>query len=283
METLALARATWGQIPPTADLDAVWSTVGPRLNLIVTAAQYRAANDGARYVAAALDGQGIAADLAATPNPRALVGVASDGRTLASLLYQPLYAAKQGIANGLDPAMALDAARYGLDRIVTTQVADAARVSAGVALTATPAAGGYTRMLNLPSCGRCIVLAGRFYRWNAGFARHPTCDCRHVPTSRASADASRTDARHAFGTMTEAEQNKAFTVDGARAIRDGADPARVINARRGMTTAGGLKATTSQTSRRDRSQRLMPESIYQIAGNDRDLALRMLRQGGYIL
>src|SRR5690606_23965723 len=33
----------------------------------------------------------------------------------------------------------------------------------------------YVRMLTPPSCSRCTVLAGRWYRKNAGFARHPGC------------------------------------------------------------------------------------------------------------
>ena len=47
--------------------------------------------------------------------------------------------------------------------------------------TATRKNVGYVRMLNPPSC-RCSVLAGRFYRWNNGFLRHPKCDCVHVQT-----------------------------------------------------------------------------------------------------
>lgn len=35
---------------------------------------------------------------------------------------------------------------------------------------------GYVRMLTPPSsCDRCVILAGRWYRWNQGFERHPMC------------------------------------------------------------------------------------------------------------
>jgi hypothetical protein len=34
---------------------------------------------------------------------------------------------------------------------------------------------GYIRLLTPPSCARCVILAGRFYRWSDGFKRHPNC------------------------------------------------------------------------------------------------------------
>lgn len=101
--------------------------------------------------------------------------------------------------------------------------------------------------------------------------------------------------------MDEAEQDRVFGKAGAQAIRDGADIARVVNARRGMTTAAdpsgrrrlvrderGLFTTTEATTRRGRlpgqvaGARLMPESIYEIAKGDRDEAIRLLRAHGYI-
>lgn len=116
--------------------------------------------------------------------------------------------------------------------------------------------------------------------------------------------------------MSRQEQDKVFTKAGAKAIRDGADVARVVNARRGaagLTPASkrlteaekqaarrGLDRGRLQTTRiagRDlfltseavtrrgvnRPVRLMPESIYQVAGDDREMAIRLLRIHGYIL
>jgi hypothetical protein len=34
---------------------------------------------------------------------------------------------------------------------------------------------GWIRVLDPPSCGRCAILAGRFYKWSDGFLRHPNC------------------------------------------------------------------------------------------------------------
>lgn len=60
--------------------------------------------------------------------------------------------------------------------------------------------------------------------------------------------------------------------------------ARVVNARRGMYTAGGQQLTTEATTRRGigRRVRLMPEEIYRIAGDDRAGAVHLLRAHGYL-
>jgi hypothetical protein len=112
-------------------------------------------------------------------NPSAFGGVTSDGRTLEGLLYAAVPHTKTLIAGGMDPGLALKQGGKFLTTLTRTQVADAGRGAAGVD-TATRRNTGYVRMLNPPSCSRCSVLAGRFYRWNAGFNRHPKCDCIHV-------------------------------------------------------------------------------------------------------
>ena len=35
--------------------------------------------------------------------------------------------------------------------------------------------GGYVRMVQAGACSRCVVLAGKWYRKNQGFQRHPGC------------------------------------------------------------------------------------------------------------
>lgn len=184
-----------------------------------------------------------------------------------------------------------------LEAVAASVVIDAARAAETAATTAYPEVDGYVRMLNPPSCSRCVVLAGRFYRWNDGFSRHePTCDCRHIPVSEAIAGDLTVNPSRYFWSLTRAEQDKTFTAAGAQAIRDGADINQVVNARRGMRKAqvGGrdvLVSTEGTTRRglanRDRtgrssSVRLMPESIYEIAGDDRDEAIRLLRLAGFI-
>lgn len=305
--TLALIRAAWARMG--SDFDGSWESVAPVLTVVVMRAQAAAAESGAGYVGDALEEQGVDAVPLGQVVPAAFVGVASDGRRLDSLLSGAVVHAKAAVVGGADVAPALAAGGVWLDMVVQTQVADAARGAAGVGIAVRPTV-GWTRMLNLPSCSRCVVLAGRFFRYNQGFQRHPRCDCRHIPTSEAGAGDVRTDSREYFDSLSEAEQDRVFTNAGARAIRDGADIGQVVNARRGMATAVGpsgrrhlvrrdvfgqqLFVTNEGVSRRGVAgrvrlerrgraggPRLMPESIYEIA-EDRDDAIRLLRVHGYI-
>lgn len=296
------ATALWSQVDPNA-VSASWAALAPRLTVTVAAAQLLAAAQADRYVTAALDEQGIPSDTDARIAPRAFAGVASDGRDLGTLLEQPAIAAKVALAGGqaVDAALATGLAR--LVRIVGTQVADAGRGAESVATVTRPRADRYVRMLTLPSCSRCAVLAGRIYRLQDAFQRHPLCDCRHVPTAEDVAGDLRTDALAAVrsGRVT------GLSVADRQAIADGADVGQVINARRGMstTTAYGrrLKTTTEGTTVRGvagqrlggpaaktpgaryrsvKAPRLRPEEIYRQADGRGD-ALRLLRLNGYLL
>jgi len=167
---------------------------------------------------------------------------------------------------------------------------------------------GYVRMMNAPSCSRCVVLAGKFYKRNAGFARHPRCDCRHIPSTESLAGDMTVDPVAYFDSLTKAEQDKTFGAAGGEALRSGANMGQVVNARRGMTTAqvGGRKilTTTEGTTRRGIAYRemgvnratdiktagqrysrtvrprLMPETILQVS-TDRADYLRLLASNGY--
>lgn len=63
------------------------------------------------------------------------------------------------------------------------------------------------------------------------------CDCRHIPCTEDVADDLRTDPKAYFDSLSESEQSRIFTKSGAKAIRDGADMGRVVNARRGMSSS----------------------------------------------
>lgn len=268
-----------------ARLDASWAGVADQMMALVTGGQYLAASTADPYTAATLTAQQIDPAAEGTLNPRAFAGVASDGRQLASLLYEPIIRAKTVIGRGGSTDRALTAGRLSLDQIVRTQIADAGRVAAGTSLAARPAATGYVRMVVGKTCSRCIVLAGKPFRWNAGFKRHPRCDCVHIPTRENLAGTLITDPKQIFQSMSAAEQDKAFTKAGAQAIREGADIGQVVNARRGMYSAGGIDYTRESTTRRGVAPgraRLMPESIYRRAAGNRDEAIRLLRSHGYL-
>lgn len=296
------AARLWRQVD-RADIARSWADLVPRLLVALVAAQRASAGASDAYVAAALAEQGVDVGLVGV-NALALSGVASDGRNLGTLLAQPIVTSKVALARGGTAARAMAAGQGALQMIVATQVADAGRVADGVALTAQRSATGYVRMTVGKTCSRCLILAGMRFQWNAGFRRHPRCDCRHVPVAEDVPGDVRTDPKAAFQSMTREEQDRVFTKAGAQSIREGADLGQVVNARRGMNTAAsgrlvrndaGLFVTGEGATRRGfagkrlgapsggRAVRVMPESIYELAAGDRGEAVRLLRQHGYLI
>lgn len=315
--TLAASRRVWRGM--SADFDSSWRQVGPRLVMLATGAQFAAATQGVEYVPRVLAETDQPDRPEGDVSARAIAGVASDGRDLNSLLYGAVTTAKSAVPSSSNPQEALAAGGRWLDMAVQTVVADAARDAVSVGIAARPQISGYVRMLNLPSCSRCALLAGKFFRWNDGFLRHPRCDCRHIPASEDIADDFTTDPRKAI----EAGQVRGLTRAERAAIDDGADIGQVINARRGMTTTriGGrdIQVTTEGTTRRGvafralsnrgsvtesagtatritssgpqeraitrtraRAPRLTPEAIYGVADGRED-AIRLLRANGYLI
>lgn len=174
--TLGLVRREWRAMGD--DLDASWARVGPRVALLTASAQLGAATAGDAYVADALEAQGQSVEPVAQVNPRALVGVASDGRSLEQLLYSAVVHARTAKVDTLPQR--LDVGRMWLDRIVHTQVADAGRDAAKVAVTMRPRV-KWVRIVTPPCCQRCAILSGRVYEFSHGFQRHPQCDCTMLP------------------------------------------------------------------------------------------------------
>lgn len=158
-----------------SDLVGSWREAAAQLLVSVSGAQLLAAKEADSYLDDVLGEQDIDPAGNGKLIPRSLAGIASDGRTLDTLLEQPIIATLTAIGGGAPVDTALATGYSSLDMIVRTQVADAGRVADQVALTARPEAGGYTRMVVGRTCSRCIILGGRFYRWNAGFKRHPRC------------------------------------------------------------------------------------------------------------
>lgn len=205
----------------------------------------------------------------------------------------------------------------GLDLFVQSEIIAAGADAASVEIAAGNEWTNYVRVLHLPSCDRCVILAGRIYRDLDGFPRHPNCDCQHWPVeSWAEAEAAGlvTDPQVAFDRdqIKTRRKNKktgvyelrdSLSVADMQAIRDGADIQEVVNAKRGggtrprgMTNAitpeifgRTVKATLEGTTRRAAWRkahpnlpiRLRPESIYEHA-KDREDVLRLLRLYGYI-
>lgn len=258
--TLGLTRSLWRLMDP-ADMDRSFASVSGRLVQVVTSAQLGAARNGSAYVGPTLDvlGQSAAAD--ALVRPQGFAGIASDGRSIVTLLEGAKIRAKR--------AQSLDAGGAWLDMAVHTQVQDAGRMAASVDSFTRPGV-GWVRAVNPPCCQRCAVLAGK-YSAPTAFARHPRCDCFAVPT---------TDPRSLTMTEVEPGQVKDLTAAQRKAIADGGDMGRVINSHRaGKRSKDGM--TTTELAKRGR-QRLTPEAIYRVAAT-RDEALRRLRENGYLI
>ena len=284
--TSRAGRRAWSRVDERW-ISESWAEALREFEAVITAAQVRAATYGAEYGAAALAEQGLYTPPNAFVRPAGFADISPDGRPLRGLLYSPATTAKSLIAEGASTSGALAAAGGRLDRILKSILSDTSRQAAGVDLAARPRV-GYVRQLVGKSCPDCLILAGRYYRWNEGFDRHPGDDCVHVPTTEAAASGVTVDPYAHFNAMSAAEQDEFWGAANAKAIRDGADIYQVHNAKRGMTKTGIF--TTEGTTRRGRAslglargqRRLTPEGIYQMYP-DRADALRALEQHGYVL
>ena len=285
-------RRAWKQVS-TDYISQSWTEQVGTLLQTVTTQQTVAAASSILSASMTIAEQGSWSAPSAFADPSAFSGFAADGRDLDGLLYSPATRAKKLIGGGMSVSNAMDRAGSWLSTLLTTTVADAARQAQGVT-TATRAGTGYVRMTTPPSCKDCIILAGKFFRWNTGFQRHPGCDCVHVPTqvtstAEAYANGLMDDPYELFGRLSDEEQEKLFGAANARAIRDGADIFQVVNSKRGLSSTGLF--TTEGTTRRGNAARLLqpgqrratPELIYRWAGNDHTEALRLLQQHGYVL
>ncbi|MFD5916182.1 hypothetical protein ACFVYP_07020 [Kitasatospora sp. NPDC058201] len=310
--TAEAVQAIWRTVDPGA-LDESWLATGQLLVRAVTAGQAQAVAPADAYVEAVIAADGAVSEAGGRVAADAFVGRAADGRSLTSLLYEPFIETRWRLAAGQTAPEALQGGLASLVRKAATEVPDAGREATGVSLAGNRRTRGYVRVLNSPSCARCAVLAGREYAFNQGFARHPRCDCVHMPITRRTAFRGRTvNVSDYFNSLSRAEQDRIFTVHGAQAIRDGADINAVVNARRGMYTAEAygqkLRSTYDATTARgaffrsewlrarergliprslDRRQfrltthRLLPEEIYKRA-DSRDELISMLRRYGYL-
>lgn len=307
---LAVTRE-WRKLNTGALTESWDGGIGRRIMVLTSAAQLAAAEGADPFVTAAMALQGLdPTDTQGAFVAETLAGVASDGRPLSSLLYQPIIGVKEQLAAGSTLEDTMDVGLGALERILETQVADAGRVGVSVASMTRPAIQWYVRTLTPPSCGRCAILAGKITSVEQAFLRHPRCDCLNTPIGdrRLGRELARSPMEY-FDSLSTLEQNRTFTRAGARAIRDGADIFQVVNARRGMSTAGSFVTGSGETAVTHRgktisgqftsegmtrrglasqglrstpgARRLTPEAIYALA-SDRAEILRLLRRFGYV-
>jgi hypothetical protein len=226
-------------------------------------------------------------------SPAPFAGVSALGYPISEPLVATIDARVPAPVEALPPPWWADSTLFqaAVTQLIASEVQDAAR-SAGQAEMYAQGHERYVRILVPPSCKRCTVLAGRIYKTDEPFDRHPGCDCTNEPV------ASLQDAldRGLVVTPEDAFERgwiRDLTEAETQAIRDGADVTTVINSASGISTAEvngrRLKVTKYGTTRRAAWRkknpslpvRLRPESIYKIAA-DREDALRLLRLYGYL-
>ncbi|MFJ9318798.1 VG15 protein [Streptomyces globisporus] len=300
-------QALWSDVPADRILSALQGETGRAILNAVIAGQLSAAQGASAFVSGAMLAQGVTAEAAGAVNAGRLAGLAMDGRPLATLLYLPAQTTAQALAMGLpaDAAMARGMAQMSM--LAATTIADTSRTATQVAMTAEPRCVSYVRVVKLPACSRCIILAGRQYSYSEGFRRHPKCDCGMEPMSDAEWRSRETakSPDDLYRSMTPEERHKRFGASGVAAMDNGADMGQVVNARRGMdTTATGKKVSTEGTTRkgiggkaldsgfdkanatsryaRSKEARLMPEQILKNAHGNRELQIALLKKHGYI-
>lgn len=266
------------------DIDGSWLTIRDQTVEAVVAGQIRSAAASEIFLARVLVEAGVTATAEVSVPAIAYAGYTSAGLPVDTVLDTAPLRVKQSLLGG---ATLADAMASGLARLLligATETQDAGRGAMAVNMGLERRISGYERKVRLPACGRCTILAGRLYKWNQGFSRHPHCDCVHIPvTSGEWSDAEPENTPdQLFSKMSKADQEKAFTKDGAEAIRFGADPGKVVNARRGMTSPGD-EFTTAGVRGRQIPTRLSPQGIAQQAGSDRQKLQQLLDENGYLI
>lgn len=248
------------------DFDESWSTVRPQAVSILETGRRAAVANAVPYTAAVLAETGQVHPAVGALAPAAFLATAPDGRDIASLLDESVVKAKVAVAGGATADDALRLAGRWMSMVSLTTIADTRRMVYQADIIQRPTLTGYVRMLNMPSCDRCIMLAGKWFRWNEGFQRHPRCDCTHIPGAENVVGDARTDPYLAFKSMSPDEQERVFGRSEARALREGADIYKVVN----------------QKARKLPTANSAIDKIYRNAGT-RTNAIRMLTDQGFIM
>lgn len=233
--TVSRALRMWQQFR-VDNLDLSWALHAEQLIALVTDAQRRAAEASTPYVNAlqAADGLPPVGSIASA----SFSGVVLDGREVGPAMFGAVTTAKTLIGGGRPPAEAFTVAASFLATVVSSAVQDMGRQSdlvAGVPANRL----AYIRVVRAGACSRCAILAGKRTS-REGFLRHPNCQCGVAPVLRSGQvpDGFFQSPEEYFESLSPAEQDRVFTNAGAEAIRAGANPVKVVNARRGAYGIG---------------------------------------------
>lgn len=182
-------QAIWRTLTPDTVEDALQDEAGAMIAAAVLAGQLNVADSAAAYIAAQMTAQGASPLPDATLVSAAFAGLSPGGGPLESLLYLPAIGVQRRIAAGLDPEEAMVGGLADMSMYTATAIADAARTADQVGMATTRSCVAYMRVVQLPACSRCIVLAGQMYPHSEGFLRHPNCFPAGVSVSGPSARA----------------------------------------------------------------------------------------------
>lgn len=228
----------WRRFDPQ-QLDLGWELYGQRLVDEAVAAQVEAAKQSNRYMAS------VAVAVGQNPGPKvvpeAFSGAQLDGREVGPALFGAVTTTKE-VTRTAGAARAFEVGASFLATVVGAAIQDMGRQSDMVA-AAGKAWTRYVRVLSPGACSRCAVLAGKGSAMVA-FKRHPRCRCTAYPiVTTGNAEGKVPDGffdnpSAYFESLSGAEQDRVFTLAGARAIREGADISAVVNARRGAYGIG---------------------------------------------
>ncbi len=272
IDTAAAVLARWRNVQQR-DITGSWLHEIPHAASVMALAQKIAASKADAYLTEVVPD----APALALVQPATFAGTSADGRTLPGLLYVPVVTTLRAIALGAPPQQALATGGLKLETIVRSEVADIGRIADQVGIAARPTITGYARSVGANACSRCIILAGRWYRYSTGFQRHPNCDCVMVPATKQEARDFFRDAQEVYAGMSAAGRTKAgWSQADQYAIDNGADIFQVTNIRR-STSVAGLRPTRSRDP-----GRLTPDEIFKQAHGDREQVLALLRRHGYL-
>lgn len=227
----------WRSQMSLANLDASWNVVAPQMVAQVTAAQLAAAKLATPYTNALDRANGYEPEPAVLV-PEAFAGVMGDGREVAPALFGAVTNTKTAIGRGVAPSMAFEVGGNFIAAVMSAALHDMSRnadrvIASGKGYTR------YVRVVNGSACSRCAILAG-IYSSEQAFLRHVSCQCGTAAIQEgAKVPGGFHDSPEAyFESLSKADQDRVFTNAGAEAIRQGADPVKVVNARRGAYGIG---------------------------------------------
>lgn len=274
-------RRLWYQVGEEFDED--WYPLIPAAAEQVAIAQKAAVVVSAAYTPRMLAQSGQDAPPVGDIDTQGYVGTNRYGNPIPQVLAGATTKAKNLVKEGYAVGAALFEAGQWLESTGRTLVFDAGRSVVSADIMQRPQLSGYVRVLNPPSCARCIPLAGKWFRWNEGFQRHPTCDCVHCAAKSegyAKAEGFITDPYEYFNSLSKSQQDRLFGENDAEALRNGGDIYRVTNIRRRGLADGSRRR--SQARKYGTPSRMTVDDIMRASRGNRERAVQMLLDEGYI-